>query len=68
MDVLSAWFTLTFTHRYEVMSIRAITSALGLPLQLVADTDTLLLGAAVSAAAASVSKLAFKNRSGYELQ
>ena len=51
LNVASAWFTLTVTHRREVYSLRSLASMLGYPIEIVPDGDMLLIGAGVTSIA-----------------
>ena len=58
-NVLSAWTTLNITHRGEVMTLKSLSSMMGVPLNVVSETDTL----AIATATASMSALVWHKRS-----
>ena len=51
MNVMSAWFTLSITHRREVLSLRALANMLGYPIEIIHDGDLMLLGAGITSIA-----------------
>ena len=47
-DVLAAWFSLTFTHRREVLQIRDLVKLVGLDFQLVPDSDMMVVSSVLA--------------------
>ena len=59
LDVASAWWTLSFTHRGEVLSIRTLSQILVFSLEIIPENDAVIVGAGL----ASLSGLVIANRS-----
>ena len=51
LDLVNAWWKLNVTHRYDMLVLREYFNILGVPLQLVADHDVLVLGSCVASLA-----------------
>ena len=62
LDLANAWWKINVTHRYDMLVLREYFTLLGVPLQLVADHDVLVISSCV-ASFASYAGVRHRNQS-----